>query len=169
MIKTVSKIFPLIAAFYSLTCLNPFAPSWDNEAGQQICPSLTETEGMFCNFKNAYSFKDTTIYGSLLSQNFTFIYRDYDRGIDVSWGREDEMRATFGLFQSAQSLSIIWNNIVSESGDSLRKTVVRGFNLNITFNPSDITRVDGYANLTFEREDFKSNWKILRWRDESNF
>jgi hypothetical protein len=115
--RNLCKIFPLIAGFFSLTCLNPFAPGWDNEAGQQICPNLTEVEGVFCNFKNAYSFKDTTIYGSLLSQNFTFIFRDYDRGIDVSWGRDDEMRTTYGLFQSAQSLSIIWNNIIAESGD----------------------------------------------------
>lgn len=163
------KISVVVFVFSSLSCINPFAPGWDDASGKQICPSLNEIEGVLCNFRNAYSFKDTTIYGSLISPNFTFIYRDYDIGVDVSWGRDDEMRTTYGLFQSVQSLSIIWNNEVASSGDPLRKTIVRGFNLMITFNPSDIVRIDGYANITFEREDFSSQWKIVRWKDESNF
>ncbi len=163
------KILLLVFPFIYLSCINPFAPGWDDEEGPQICPNLTEIEGVLCNFRNSYSFKDTTIYGNLLSPDFTFIYRDYERGIDVSWGRDDEMQTTYGLFQSAQSLLIIWNKEIASSGDSLRKTVVFGFNLTITFNPSDIARVDGYANLTFERASFTSPWKIVRWRDESNF
>jgi hypothetical protein len=37
------------------------------------------------------------------------------------------------------------------------------------FNPSNIERVDGYANLTFERSRISDPWKIVRWRDESNY
>ena len=33
----------------------------------------------------------------------------------------------------------------------------------------DIELVDGYANLTFERHRATDAWKIVRWRDESNF
>lgn len=165
----ITKFLPVLFAFTTITCLNPFAPGWDEETDKSICPSLNEIDGVLCNFRNAYSFKDTTIYGTLISPNFNFIYRDYDRGVDVLWGRDDEMRTTYGLFQSAAALSLIWNNEVSASGDSLRKTIVRSFNLTITFNPGDIVRIDGYANLTFERESFLAPWKIIRWRDESNF
>jgi hypothetical protein len=97
------------------------------------------------------------------------VYRDYDIGIDVTWGRDTEMRSTYGLFQNAQKLDLIWNNVVSSSLDSTRVNIVRGFNLTVTFNPSSIERVDGYANLTMERTRSTDPWKIIRWRDESNF
>lgn len=166
---SMMKFLLILFAFTSTTCINPFAPGWDEETDKSICPNLNEIDGVLCNFRNAYLFKDTTIYGTLISPNFNFIYRDYDRGVDVLWGRDDEMRTTYGLFQSATALSLIWNNEVSSSGDSVRQTIVRSFNLTITFNPGDIVRIDGYANLTFERESFLSPWKIVRWRDESNF
>jgi hypothetical protein len=47
--------------------------------------------------------------------------------------------------------------------------VVRGFTLPLVFNPSDIERIDGYANLIFERTRVSDPWRIVRWRDESNF
>lgn len=122
-------------------------------------------EGVFQNFQYAYAFKDTLIYSQLLNKNFTFSYRDYDLGADVSWGRDDEMKVSSGLFQNSQRLDLIWNNINSISGDSSR--IVRSFNLTITFNPTDIIFIDGRVNLTLSKENNK--WKILRWIDESNF
>ena len=124
---------------------------------------------MLCTFRNAYTFKDTTLYGSLLSPSFTFVYTDYDRGVDVSWGRTDEMRTTYGLFQSVQSVTLIWNNEIASSGNDTLYSVIRGFNLTVAFSPNDILRVDGYANLTFERATPSDPWKILLWRDQSNF
>lgn len=122
-------------------------------------------EGIFQNFQYAYAFKDTLIYSQLLNKNFTFSYRDYDLGADVSWGRDDEMKVSSGLFQNSQRLDLVWNNINSISGDSSR--IVRSFNLTITFNPTDIIFIDGRVNLTLSKENNK--WKILRWIDESNF
>jgi hypothetical protein len=122
-------------------------------------------EGIFQNFQYAYAFKDTLIYSQLLNKNFIFSYRDYDLGADVSWGRDDEMKVSSGLFQNSQRLDLIWNNINSISGDSSR--IVRSFNLTITFNPTDIIFIDGRVNLTLSKENNK--WKILRWIDESNF
>lgn len=159
----------IFTPFLSFSCINPFAPSWDDSESTGICPPLTEIDGIFCNFKNAYAFKDTSLYGTLIAPEFTFVYRDYERGIDVSWGRDDEMRTTYGLFQSAQTIMLLWNNIVASSGDSVKQTVVRGFSLTITFNPADIVRIDGYANLTFQRKIDNNHWQIVRWRDESNF
>jgi len=147
-------------------CLNPFAPRYDSSPAESSCDPST-IEGVFHCFQTAYTFRDTTVYGQLLKENFSFVYRDYEgSGIDVTWARDEEMRATYGLFQNAQKLDLIWNNIVSISTDSTRTNVIRGFNLTITFNPTDIIRIDGNANLTFERARTVDPWKIVLWRDE---
>lgn len=124
---------------------------------------------MFQNFQYAYTFKDTTIYGGLLANDFTFTYRDYDQGFDVTWGRDDDMRTTNGLFQNAQRLDLIWNNIVLSTQDSASANIVRSFNLTITFNPTDVVRVDGRVNLSLKKNLSTQVWKIDRWIDESNF
>ncbi len=87
-------------------------------------------------------------------------------GADISWGRDEDMRITDGLFQNAQRLDIIWNNIVSAAGDSSR--IIRSFNLTITFNPTDIIFVDGRVNFELKK-DSDERWRILRWYDESNY
>ena len=150
------------------SCINPFAPSIDENLGSNegLISNQAEIDGVFQNFQYAYTFKDTLIYRQVLDKNFTFTYRDYDLGADVSWGRDDEMKVTNGLFQNAQRLDLIWNNIVSITGDSTR--IIRSFNLTITFNPTDIIFVDGRVNLTLAKNEEKK-WKILRWADESNF
>jgi hypothetical protein len=149
-------------------CVNPFAPGRDDTPAQSACDPHT-IEGLFQCFQAAYTFRDTTVYGQLIDPAFIFVYRNYDVGVDVTWGRDDEIRTTFGLFQNAQKLDLIWNNIISSSTDSTRVNVVRGFNLTLVFNPSDIERVDGYANLTLERARSSDPWRIVRWRDESNY
>jgi hypothetical protein len=161
----------ILGTTLALSCKNPFAPALDTstESSTSILSDQTTVEGVFQNFKYAYTFKDTTIYSRLLDNNFTFIYRDYDAGRDVAWGRDDEIRITYRLFQNAQNLDLIWNNIVAQSGDSLKTNAIRSFNLTITFNPSDIIRLDGKVDLTIERPSFKDPWLITRWRDESNF
>jgi hypothetical protein len=59
--------------------------------------------------------------------------------------------------------------VVSSDTNGNRATIVRGFNLTVTFNPGDIEIVDGYANLTFMRDNENNFWKLVYWRDESNF
>ena len=168
--KTLVRVSLLSCCCSSLSCLNPFAPGLDEQTGGSICPELTTIEGIFCTFQNAYTFKDTTLYGSIVAPEFTFIYRDYDIGVDVTWGRDQEMRTTYGLFQNVQTLRLVWNNVITadSSGDTLH-AIVRSFNLTVTFNPSSVERVDGYANLQMRRSSRNEPWKITRWRDESNF
>lgn len=149
-------------------CMNPFAPGWDSTPAESTCNPQT-TDGMFQCFQSAYTFRDTSVYGQLIDPEFVFVWRNYDLGIDVTWGHDDEMRATYGLFQNAQKLDLIWNNIISTTAESTNVNIVRGFNLTIVFNPSDIERIDGYANVTFRRARINDPWKIVRWRDESNF
>lgn len=150
------------------SCLNPFAPSLDTSPAESAY-DLTTVDGVFQAFQAAYTFRDTTLYGQLLHGTFIFVYRDYDNAIDVTWGRADEMRVTNGLFNHVQRLDLIWNNIISLSQDSTRLNVVRGFNLTIMYNPGDIERADGYANMTLDRTSPADPWRIVRWRDESNF
>lgn len=160
------------AGLYSvigLSCVNPFAPKLDFGLQAQLCNDLTQIENVLCTFRHAYAFKDTTLYGSILASQFIFTFRDYDEGIDVSWGRDEEMRTTYGLFQSVQSLTLVWNNEIEIITTDTLQSIQRAFNLTITFNPSDITHVDGNAILTFERSKIDDPWKIVRWRDESNF
>ena len=155
--------------FSGVSCVNPFAPRLNTELQAQLCSDLTNVENVLCTFRNAYSFKDTALYGSVIAQGFTFIYRDYDLGVDVSWGRDEEMRTTYGLFQSTSSLTLIWNNEIPIIETDTLYSIQRAFNLTVEFNPSDVTRVDGNAVLTFVRPSVNDPWKIIRWRDESNY
>ena len=82
-------------------CINPFAPGIDNSPATASCDPTT-IDGIFQCFQNAYTFRDTLIFGELLAGSFIFVYRDYEVGIDITWGRDDEMRTTFGLFQNTQ-------------------------------------------------------------------
>lgn len=150
------------------SCTNPFAPRLDTNLGNNgsLISSQKTIEGLFQNFQYSYTFKDTTIYGGLLNSDYSFIYRDYDMSVDVSWGRDEDMRVTYGLFQNVDRLDLIWNNIVSMASDSTN--IIRSFNLTITFNPTDIIQVDGRVNLQLEKNN-KGVWKIVNWIDESNF
>jgi hypothetical protein len=150
-----------------ISCDNIFSPRLDENTPVSILTDQKTIEGLFQNFKYAYTFKDTTVYGNLLGDQFVFTYRDYVSGFDVSWDRATEMRTTNGLFSNAQKLEVVWNNIIFQGGDSLIQNVKRSFNLTITFNPSDIVRLNGFADMTMTRSAPEDIWKITRWRDES--
>jgi hypothetical protein len=163
-------ILTLFAALFS-ACTNPFAPKFDAniDNGGPAISDQTTIEGVFQNFQYAYTFSDTLIYGNLLSPDFTFTYRDYENGYDVNWGRDEDMRTTNGLFENSQRLDLIWNNIITSTVDSLDANIVRSFNLNITFNPTDVVRIDGRVNLSLRQDPESKKWQITRWLDESNF
>lgn len=151
-------------------CVNPFAPA--EVAMTTDTPILGDqrtVDGLFRNFRYAYAFRDTLTYGRLLDRTFSFVYRNYDKGIDVTWGRDEDMLATAGLFTAAQQLDLVWNDVVIADGDSLIQSISRGFNLTITFSPTDVIRAQGRVNLRLERPSSSDVWKIVRWRDESNF
>ncbi|QQS34665.1 MAG: hypothetical protein IPM56_10360 [Ignavibacteriales bacterium] len=169
--KKISGLLILIFVVYSYGCTNPFAPKFDENSSDNnsILTDLKTVEGVFQNFQYAYTFKDTAIYGELISPDFIFTYRDYDAGFDVSWGRDEEMKTTYGLFNNAQRLNLIWNNVVISSQDSATANIVRSFNLTVTFNPTDVIRLDGRVNLLLVKNSSTEKWAIVRWVDESNF
>jgi len=166
------KSLPIIVLVLLAAC-NPFAPEFDESplGSDSILGDPTTVEGIFQNIKYAYTFKDTTIYGQVINANYNFVFRDYERGLDVSWGRDEEMRITYELFRNVQRLDLVWNNTIALATDSANTaaTVSRNFNLTVTFNASDILRVDGYATLSLVRSASSEPWMIVRWRDESNF
>jgi len=149
------------------SCDNLFSPKLDETPSSSIITDQMTIEGVFQNFKYAYTFKDTSVYSGLLTDNFIFIYRDYETGFDVSWDKPIEMKTTNGLFQNTQKLEIIWNNIVVQAGDSVSVNVKRSFNLTITFNPSNVVRLYGFADMNLSRLSTDDKWRIKRWRDES--
>src|SRR3970282_819041 len=102
-LSNVKQVFIILLAGFALAC-NPFAPALDtsDEVDFSLIGDPTTVDGVFQNIRYAYTFRDTTIYGQLLAGDYSFVYRDYDRGVDVSWGRDEEMRTTHGLFQNVQ-------------------------------------------------------------------
>ena len=149
------------------SCDNIFAPKLDDTGTSNILSDQMTVDGVYTNFKYAYTFRDTSVYSGLLTDDFIFTYRDYESGFDVSWDKPTEMRTTSRLFQNSQKTDIIWNNITTYIGDSINVNVKRGFNLTITFNPSNVVRLFGFADMNFKRPDVNSPWKIYKWRDES--
>jgi hypothetical protein len=171
--RIAAPAFVVLAILFTccLPSCNPFAPAIDTAGGggTTLIADQRTVDGVFQNLRYAYTFKDTTIYGALLSQDFIFSYRDYDKLRDVSWGRDDEMLTTSRLFDNAMSLSLIWNNILGYSGDSLHTVVTRSFNLAVTFNPSDVIRVDGRVSLELLRSAGDQRWMIVQWKDETDY
>ncbi|HMS64141.1 MAG TPA: hypothetical protein PKD83_02675 [Ignavibacteria bacterium] len=167
LLKNFTLLLLSLGSLYFISCDNIFSPKLDNSTPVSILTDQKTIEGVYQNFKYAYTFKDTTVYGNLLDEDFVFTYRDYTLGFDVSWDRSTDMRTTTGLFQNCQKLEVIWNNIIFQGGDSLEQNVKRSFNLTITFNPGDVVRLNGFVDMNFYRKSTADVWKIIRWRDES--
>jgi hypothetical protein len=165
----------LIPLALLLISCNPFAPGLDDASGNSssLLSDQRNTDGVFQNLKYAYTFRDTTIYGQLFDGNFTFYSYDYDLNQPITWGRDEEMRTANKLFQFVQRLDLVWNDIdiPSSSVDSTNTLAVikRSFNLTVTFSPSDILYVNGYAKFTMERQRVEDPWLIVRWSDEYEF
>lgn len=149
------------------SCENIFAPKIDNSSSSPIISDQTTVDGVYKNFKYAYTFKDTSVYSNLFTDDFIFTYRDYALGYDVSWDKPTELRTTNGLFQNSQKLEIIWNNIILQVGDSVHQTLKRSFNLTITFNPSNVIRLNGFADMSLIKNATDKKWRIYKWKDES--
>ena len=152
-------------------CKNPFDPALDNSitTSSSALSDQKTIDGVFQNFQYAYTFRDSTIYGRLISSDFVFTYTDYNLGYNVSWGRDDEMKTTNGLFQNSQQLNLIWNNIILSTSDSTTAEIVRGFNLTITFSPTDVITLDGRVDMSLIKDPQSGKWLISKWIDETNF
>jgi hypothetical protein len=170
----LKPIVIFIPLFFLIASCNPFAPALDNSPADNegLLGDQRYVDGVFQNLKYAYTLRDTSIYGQLFSGNFTFLYQDYDRGgVLVTWGRDEELHTSYNLFQNVQRLDLIWKDTSSTfvNPENTLSSISRGFDLTVTFNPSDKVFINGYAKITMERQQSKDPWMITQWRDESNF
>lgn len=150
------------------SCTNPFAPGLsDIKTASSVIADQKEVEGVFKNFTYAYNFRDTTVYGNLLNNDFTFSFEDKDNGSDVYWGRDEDMLITNRLFQSVQNIDLVWNEVLISSGDTTRQEIKRSFTLTITFSPADISIVQGKAYFILTRKTTLENWTISKWIDDA--
>ncbi len=155
-------------ALAGLAACNPFAPAVSNTGSTTQFGDPHTVNGYFQAFQYAYQFSDTTLYGSLLANNFIFSFHDYNQGVDVQWGRDDEMSVTALLFQST-TLTLLWGDIIDAEGSPTDSTVTRAFTLNVTFNEGDIEEVNGNAVFHLQRTDPSDPWLAISWQDESTF
>ncbi|MFP4370464.1 MAG: hypothetical protein ACLFR2_12865 [Candidatus Kapaibacterium sp.] len=168
MMKALLYIF--LFMIMAAGCTNPFAPAENKDApGSQLLGDQSTVEGLFQNFRYAYLFKDTLIYGRLLADDFNFIYTDYEEGIDKSWGRQEDVLATSRMFGATQNIDLVWNNFAIAEVDTNIREISRQFILTVRFNPNDVVQVNGRVNMILRRQYPDADWKIERWRDESNF
>jgi len=168
--KFLATILTVFVVILTSGCTNPFAPALGKDDGSApVIGDQRTVEGVFQNFRFAYVFKDTLTYGKLLDRQFAFVYRNYDKSVDVTWGRDEDMLGTFGLFNASQQLDLVWNDVIVAEGDSLTQAISRGFNLTITLTPTDVIRAQGRVNLRLQRTKSTDIWKITQWRDESNY
>jgi len=168
--RTFAATFAAAAAL--LAACNPFAPALeDGDPFGDFLGDPTTVDGFFTNFRNAYELRDLSLYEPLLDSSFIFNYYDFDAQVEREWGFAQELESTRRLFENAALVTLRWNQIISQSmldeGRSAR--VVRPFNLTISLEGGDAFRGDGNVNFLLTREDTSAAWKLLRWRDESEF
>jgi len=165
--RLLLTILTLIVVY---ACTNPFAPKLtDKENSGSILGDQRTLDGLFDNFRYAYIFKDTVVYGNLLNDDFRFIFRNYDKGIDESWSRTEEMITTSRLFLASKSIDLTWNDVTTAIGDTSLMDISRAFNLTIVFSATDVVNLFGRVNMRITRKNTEEIWKISQWRDESNF
>ena len=164
------RLFGLVGSVLALVGCNPFAPALDDElgSGSALLGDARTIEGVFQNVEYAYTYRDTLIYGALLHPDFQFRYFNPDRGTDVAFNRDEEMRITSNLFRGSDQIDLQWNSIYSESGDSLLATVTRGYDLRITLQANETFVIEGLATLRLIREKREDEWQIRLWRDDSD-
>ena len=181
------QIFLFAMMLLSMTygCANPFAPKL-GEVEKGTTAILTDRlspNEVLENFRFAYIFSDSLVYSELIDTGFVFVYFDPNvegTGRFDSWGRDIELKATGGLFRAVRNIILEWNSTVEEkywspAPDSVIATVYfeeavyakisKGFQLKLG---SEI-QLTGTALFSFEKENRRDGWRIVRWIDESIF
>ncbi len=161
----------LVVAAWLAAC-NPFAPALEEgSAFGDLLGDPTTVDGFFTNFRNAYELRDLSLYEPLLDSQFVFAWRDYDAQIDREWGFAEDLETTRRLFANSALIRLQWSQVLSqdELEPKTRMRIIRSFNLTITLESGDVFRGDGNVNFTLARRDSTRAWRLVRWRDESEF
>jgi hypothetical protein len=163
-------IVPVTCCLMLGSC-NPFAPAYDPEGLDDInvLGDPSTIEGFFLLFKNAYELRDTTLYGQLFTQDFTFAYYDFDLGQEISWDRATELNISYNLFQSVQQINLDWNYYPPPDTTFTEAYVLRNFNLSIEEDEQTAFVGTGRAKLRLRRNGPGAPWKAYYWFDDSDF
>ena len=118
-----------------VTCFNPFAPKL-GEISSNLDVFLTAQqtpEEVLSNFQFAYTLKDSLVYRDVLDDDFVFVYRDLDNDVFLSWGKEEDVTATVGLFNNFTVINLVWNstNFISYALDSTTAEISQGLILSL--------------------------------------
>jgi hypothetical protein len=169
---TASRLVVCACLGAILAACNPFAPALEQgSAFGDLLGDRTTIDGFFTNFQNAYELRDLSLYEPLLDSAFVFVWRDFDAQVDREWGFAEDLETTRRLFANTNLIRLQWNQILSQDvfDPGRQERVVRSFNLTITLEQGEVFRGDGNVNFLLGRADSTASWRLLRWRDESEF
>ena len=153
-------------------CINPFAPRLrEGEEGELLVTEQKTPEQVLQNFDYAYTFKDSLLYADLLDSSFVFVYFDPNAtpsGRFESWGREVDLRTTGRLFRAFDIIDLTWGSTVYYLDEGDYVELSKSFRLNLVSESGDF-HVSGHAVFTFRLCPWDGKWRIVRWKDESEF
>jgi len=153
-------------AFVFGACFNPFAPGLErgDDFGNLITEQKTPEETLQ-NFAYAYTLKDSLLYSELLDESFVFEYFEPDKepsGGEITWGRDDDLRSTGIIFRTFDAIDLQFVNLYSD----MNRRFVR-FDLSLVGSSQSFI-VTGRAVFDFILGN-DGKWRIVRWKDESDF
>ena len=162
--RTQSALLILLTAWFVIGCLNPFGPV-EGDAGERTWTDQATVGELLHNFALSYDYRDSLRYADCLSESFVFHYYDVDNGRFDRWFRDDDLKATGGLFRHFERINLEWNLISEEVErfdipDSTLQFIVR-FNLTI----DEEAPLMGYARFSTRMED-DGRFRVLIWRDD---
>lgn len=160
----------LILSTLLLSC-NPFAPQVDEDMITQdkLLGNRRTVNGLFEWFRNAYELKDSLLYGQVLAKDFMFSYYDFDKNVEINWNRDVEMRTTYNLFRSVNTISLQWNDYRSVDTATATPGVERSFVLNIAMNQQNVFGGTGSARFLLRKDSTDGYWRVVSWYDNSDF
>ncbi len=167
-----NKVWPyLLGSLLFWTACNPFAPKFDAEGleDQNVLGDRADIDGFFTFFKNAYELRDTSLYGKLFTNDFTFVYYDFDAAAEQNWDKGQEMVIAYNLFRNVKQITLDWNFYIENTVVGDTANVVRSFNLTIVENESAVYSGTGRARLRLRRPALGEDWRIYYWFDDSDF
>ncbi len=170
--RTYTAPILAVTMMCAIAACNPFAPALEEgDPFGDLLGDPTTIEGFFTNFRNAYELRDIALYEPLLDSAFVFIYYDFDAQVEREWGFAQDLESTRRLFANSSVIRLQWNQIISRDAfvRNLNERVVRSFDLTISLESGEVFRGDGNVNFLLIRPDTTASWRLVRWRDESEF
>jgi hypothetical protein len=175
-------------------CQNPFNPdTHPAEVSNTVTTASNTPEELLKNLETAYQTQDIDLYKKCLSEDFKFVLlttevsdigtdMDNDGIRDNWWGYSEEVRYHENLFSQGSSdgkyaspyqinLSLrvptrsVWTQC-TETGYEGVLIIPCGFDLRLCFSQSTDIASSGTALFYIRQEG--SEWRILRWLDESS-